>query len=268
MAQRWINGREILKRWEAEPFELLEADTPINSEEYFPELNIHIFKMQAERWVKKFSEAPIKRILLYNFSSKYEGAMIARDGLPPLPVIYAVVFEMDDYDKTTKMSAEDHLQYDLMGVRGERQQESYERLLAATKPNKRIADNEQYYDLMTKDFAKVYKNPPKPDYREEWQFYCKFRNTKLSANIRIDEPHIVLWQQNWGEKVQKWADRARKTEHINILQLCHILAYDDGSSATLPALWREYQMDERGPSIPETELLKIELELGSCSCSA
>jgi len=233
--------------------EELEANTSINPEEYFPELNIHILKMQAERWVKKFSGAPIKRILLYNFSSKYEGTIIARNGLPPHPAIYAIVFDLDDIDRTTNMSAEERLQYDLTGVREERLQESYERLLAATKPNKRIADNEQYHDLMTRDFEKIYKNPPKPGYREQWQSYCKFKNTRLSANIRIDEPYIVLWQQDWGQKVQEWADEARKKKLIDILKLCHVLAYDDGSSAKLPALWRKYHMDKRGPSIPETE---------------
>jgi len=156
-------------------------------EEYFPELNIHILKVQAERWAKNFTEAPIKSIVLYNFSSKYEGVGIARYDFQPSPIIYAIVFEVDEDEKTMNMTPEEHLHYDLAGVRGERPQESYERLLAATKPNKRISDNEQYSELMTQDFIKVYKQTPNWNYRAQWQFYVKFNNDSLNANVRTDE---------------------------------------------------------------------------------
>lgn len=186
-----------------------------NPEEYFPELNIHILKVQAERWAKKFSEAPIKRILLYNYSPKYEGLIIARHGGQPLPIIYAIVFELDAEDKTRGMRPEEHLKYDLDGVNGLRAQEPYERLLAATKPNKRIADKEQYYDLMTQDFRKVYKYPPKPNYREEWHFYVKFKNTDLNGNVRTDEPHIVLWPQDQGNEENKHQENEENIKDEN-----------------------------------------------------
>jgi len=202
-------------------------------EEYFPELNIHILKVQAERWVKKFSEAPIKRILLYNFSSKYEGIMISLYDFQPLPIIYAVVFEVDEDDKTMNMTPEEHMHYDLAGVRGDRPQESYERLLAATKPNKRISDNEQYYELMTQDFIKVYKQKPKPNYREEWQFYVKFNNDELNANVRTDEPYIILYPAT--------EDEARSAE---------LLSYNEaqlngGTAKNRPV---EYVFQKTGPT--------------------
>jgi hypothetical protein len=215
-----------------------------NPEDYFPELNIHLIKMQAERWVKKYSKAPIKRILLYNFSSKYEGTIIALHGSLPNITIYAIVFELDDYYKPMNMSTEQHLQYDLEGIRGERNHESYERLLAATKSNCTIADNEQYHDFMTRDFAKVYKTPPNSDYRKEWKFHCNFKNTWLSASVRTDEPHIVLWPLERAETIQKWAKTARHNGHIDILKLCHILAFDQESSTALPALWQAYEIEK------------------------
>lgn len=92
------------------------------------------------------------------------------------------------------------------GIKGEenggRALEPYERLLDATKLNKRLSDNEQYHDLMTADFEDVYTHPCENDYHAEWNFIVKFKNTELNANIKTDEPCVVLWDQesyNMGE---------------------------------------------------------------------
>lgn len=172
-----------------------------NAEEYFPEINIHILRIQAERWVKKFREAPIERISLYPYSPiEIEGEMLEMGIVSQTtPMMYAVVFKLDADNKEDDMSPEELLEYEAQGISGQRPLEPYERLYHATKPNKRLSDNEQYHDFMTRDFTNVYKWPVKDNYPEEWHFTCKFKNTELNANIKTDEPFVVLWRQNQPE---------------------------------------------------------------------
>lgn len=172
-----------------------------NPEEYFPGLHIHILKIQAERWIKKFPEAPIKRILLYNVSSPFEKEMgdIFGKSFKPYPHIYAIVFEVDAENKALKMTPDEQMKHDLQVKRGKHPQESYERLLEATEPNSRSPYEERYRTFITQGFKRVYKSSPKniDPYRKEWQFIVKFKTTNplnsgLSANIKTDEPHIIL----------------------------------------------------------------------------
>ena len=174
-------------------------------EKHFPNLHIHILKTQAKRWIEKFPEAPVKRILLYTISFQLEGYMPEIiESYKPNPAIYAVVFEVDEEDKTINMSQHELMEYDRLCMCVDRSTWaqyqaqyrsaaiSYERLWLATEPNLR---KKRYPKLVTADFAKVYKWPPKNNYLEEWRFIVKFKNAELNADIRTDEPHVVLWER-------------------------------------------------------------------------
>ena len=186
-----------------------------DSEKHFPRLHIHILKSHAERWIKKFPEAPVKRILLYSIHFESEGCMpYIIESYKPNPAIYAVVFEVDEEDKTINMTPEEQMEYDILCIRRQaalhldmetnerlllaRQHplESYERLLLATQPNLKKSDFKnltlKYLHLVTADFANVYKRPAKDNYLEEWRFIVKFKNTELNADIRTDEPFAIL----------------------------------------------------------------------------
>lgn len=201
-------------------------------EEYFPELHVHILKKQAEKWIKKFHEAPIKRILLYNFSSPFEGEMadLLGEEFKPFSHIYAIVFEVDADNKSlkpnpllatwflksfaplisdeciakarSKMIFQAQMEYNRQRITGERPLESYEELLDATEPNSRSSYEERYRYFITEDFKRVY-NPPVENidpYRKDWVFCVKFRNHDLDVNIRTDEPFVVLWEQEQQAK--------------------------------------------------------------------
>lgn len=170
------------------------------AEAYFPELNIREMKLRAERWVKKFHEARIKKVLLYKFSSPYEGEMaeLVEGSLKTFPYIYTIVFEVDAKNKAIEMSAEERMRYDLQKIRGKRPLESYERLLDATEPNTRKPYKERYRYFISEDFKLVYKRPPRDMalYREDWLFRVKFENSELNDNIRKDEPFLILFTCN------------------------------------------------------------------------
>ena len=174
-------------------------------EKHFPNLHIHILKTQAKRWIEKFPEAPVKRILLYTISFQLEGYMPEIiESYKPNPAIYAVVFEVDEEDKTINMSQHELMEYDRLCMCVDRSTWaqyqaqyrsaaiSYERLWLATEPNLR---KKRYPKLVTADFANVYEWPPKDNYLEEWRFIVKFKNAELNADIRTDEPHVVLWER-------------------------------------------------------------------------
>ena len=171
-------------------------------ENHFPGLHIHILKTQAEDWIEKFPKAPVKRILLYSISFQLEGYMLEIiESYKPNPAIYAVVFEVDEEDKTINMSQHELMEYDRLCMCVDRSTWaqyqaqyrsaaiSYERLWLATEPNLR---KKRYPKLVTADFAKVYKWPPKNNYLEEWRFIVKFKNAELNADIRTDEPFVIL----------------------------------------------------------------------------
>ena len=199
-------------------------------ENHFPGLHIHILKTQAEDWIEKFPKAPVKRILLYSISFQLEGYMLEIiESYKPNPAIYAVVFEVDEEDKTINMTPCEQIEYDKqciclmsIGYNGEFPQESYERLLFATQPNLRISDFKnlhlKYLKLVTADFANVYKWPPKDNYLEEWRFIVKFKNSELNANIRIDRPHVVLWEQKPQDK-NKPKLRPNQEDKINCQEI-------------------------------------------------
>lgn len=184
-------------------------------EKHFPRLDIHILKTHAERWIEKFPEAPIKRISLYSISFQLEGYVPdIIESYKPNPAIYAVVFDVDAEDKTINMTPDERMEYDILCIRREaalhldmepnerlllaRQHplESYERLYSATQPNLRRSDFKnlplKYLELVTADFANVYKWPAKDNYLEEWRFIVKFKNTELNADIRTEDPFVIL----------------------------------------------------------------------------
>ena len=175
-----------------------------DSEKHFPRLHIHILKTQAKRWIENYPEALVKRILLYSYSFQLEGYMPdIIESYEPNPAIYAVVFELDEVDKTLKMTESERMEYDKKCMRwicdGKKfPGASYEKLLFATRPNLRRENfknlPQEYLKLLTADFVNVYKWQPKDNYLEEWRFIVKFKNAELNASIRTDESHVVLWE--------------------------------------------------------------------------
>ena len=127
----------------------------------FRELNLKMLSNYAEDWADKFSEAKIKRIILYNVYP-----MTFDEESLKCPHQYAIVFEVDKEDK---------------------------RLLHAVS-----APGLHYF--ITAAFTNVYRGgvheiDPR---RKDWFFTVKFKNTELNANIRTEEPHVVLWQRMGG----------------------------------------------------------------------
>ena len=173
-------------------------------EKHFPRLHIHILETQAKRWIENYPEAPVKRILLYSYSFPLEGYMPdIIQSYEPDPAIYAVVFEVDEVDKTLKMTKSELTEYEnkcmcLDYDEKKFPEATYERLWFTTQPNLRRENfknlPQEYLKLVTADFARVYKWPAKDNYLEEWRFKVKFKNAELNANIRKDGPHVVLWE--------------------------------------------------------------------------
>jgi len=166
------------------------------AQEAFPELSIPALQKHAEIWMRKFHEAPIRRILLYRFLSPYEGEMADcfGEGFKSFPHIYAVVFELDAKDKTLQMNPEERMEYDRMKIERKRPLEPYERLLDATEPNTRRPYENRYRYFITAAFRDVYRDfiGDIDPYRKDWYFTLKFQNTTLSSNIRVDEQPVVL----------------------------------------------------------------------------
>ena len=169
-------------------------------EEYFPDLRIHFLKIQANRWVKRYNEAPIQRVLLCSFSSPYEGIM-SEQRLPsePMPIKYAVVFEVDAKDKTVDMDQDEMDEYRNADLTGQRSLESYERLLDATGEYKNGHIKILNLNFITADFERVYnKQTSINEFIEEWIFRIKFNNRDWDSRIKTDEQHVVLFGKAQG----------------------------------------------------------------------
>ena len=85
-----------------------------NPEDFFPGLRIPLLKEHAKRWLKKYSETPIKRILLYKFSSPCRGEIADDVGEEFIHFqhVYAIVFEVNTVNKLLEMSTADLMAYD------------------------------------------------------------------------------------------------------------------------------------------------------------
>ncbi|RJQ53549.1 MAG: hypothetical protein C4530_17860 [Desulfobacteraceae bacterium] len=74
------------------------------SQDSFPDLNVDELKRYANRWIDKYRSVPISKIDLYHYSTEYPNEheqMLQERGIrpedrKPLPVKYAIVFEMAD----------------------------------------------------------------------------------------------------------------------------------------------------------------------------
>jgi len=122
---------------------------PLN---YFPELNLQNLKLRTEkRWIKKYPEAKIQRVVLYRYSSMYQKYA---DGSIPTTK-YGIVFEVPfDNDPNSP-------------------EETYKGLERDTEYYVAGPRTEPYRKLITPDFTGVYKNPPREVNRWEWNFFVR-----------------------------------------------------------------------------------------------
>ena len=168
-------------------------------EGFFPTLRLDILGDYAERWFKKYTEAPITRISLHKYASPLECAIANDVGeeFKPLPHKYAVVFEVDAENKATEMGQKELMEYDRPKISWEPSLEPYESLLDATEPNSRTPYEERYQEFIGEDFKQVYDFSvgDMDIHRKDWVFCVKFTNSELNANIKVDGPCVVLWRQ-------------------------------------------------------------------------
>ncbi len=67
---------------------------------------------------------------------------------------------------------------------------------------------------------------------------------KHGVSLTTENYAITEELSDLDQNIQAWANKARHNGHIDILKLCHILAFDQKSSAALPALWQAYEIEK------------------------
>lgn len=169
-------------------------------EKYFQDLSFDVLSSRAERWAKTYyPEVPIKRVLLYNYNSKFAGYILnsrpRKDSAPGrrLPG-YAIVFDVGADDETATLTPDEEFAYTKKRVRGEIPETPIDRLIQDTQLRATV-DASSYPQFLQADFRRVYKDPPGEIPPNSWAFAIKFRNAELQDSIRDEacEPFVVLW---------------------------------------------------------------------------
>jgi len=140
----------------------------VTSSEYFDELNLQELIRYAKRWAREYPF--INRIVLYEYYSRHTPEI--EDKFGEVPTIYAVVFEINDFDNDDP---------------------EFLNFLFITGYSKTIKDNLTYNRLIRKRFSSVYKDKPDKDYWREWRFIPKRPSDKFHAPAIIDDHPFVLY---------------------------------------------------------------------------
>jgi hypothetical protein len=146
----------------------------------FPELNIDYLKEMADRWVNKYPDVQFDRIVLYRYAS---------DAGPSIPVKYAVVFEMQGYERKYEYLANDS-----------KRQTKFKRKMGAKDPHERFIWDTNFWStiqvkpqILHSDFTGAYENIAPEDWHREWEFIPQYKGLTLPLQVRVDEGCIVLY---------------------------------------------------------------------------
>jgi len=173
-----------------------------NNSKYFPRLNIDVLKVHAARWATQWPDVPIDRIVLYKYASKFQ---MYYDEPIKSKKKYAIVFEVSYLDIISNIvTPKGHLKHDLKVARGIATQNHYEKFVKDIEYDTSVIQNKKYKALITADFTDVYCNTSEDTFIEEWVFFPRplVYNPEekeqmpmgLPANVRMDEPYIILYQ--------------------------------------------------------------------------
>jgi len=177
--------------------------------ESFSHLNLPVLKDKARSWVDGFSDEPIKRIILYQYSRP------PKERSKPLwdfKAVYAIVFEVDADDHRVNMNSEEGARFLEEKLKDKRALFPGERLLDATGQYQTVGDENQRAYFLTADFECVYKTPPSSDFLEKWVFRVKFNNKPLDPNIRDEGPNVILYHAT--EEKESSLPSNNKDEHF------------------------------------------------------
>jgi hypothetical protein len=148
----------------------------------FPELRIDFLKTIAARWVKKYSDVQFERILLYRYASDFG---------PSIPVKYAVVFEIQHYERVYEdLYDDDYDQTEFKRVEGAN--DPYERFIWDTNFRSTMRESPE---ILYPDFSRAYKNIAPENCHLEWVFIPQYKGLSLPLQVRVDEGFVVLYPQ-------------------------------------------------------------------------
>jgi hypothetical protein len=139
---------------------------------------------------------------------------------------YAIVFEVSYFDKLSHIvTPKGHLKYDYKHASGIGTPNHYEKFVKDIEYNTSVIQYKKYKALITADFTDVYWDTPEDTFIEEWVFFPrpivynpeekKQMPMGLPVNVRLDEPHEILFQ---AKKVKKQDIFSSKYENDIIVQ--------------------------------------------------
>jgi hypothetical protein len=171
-----------------------------NHPDEFPDLRFSQLERYANRWLKKFHDLPIERILLFDHSSKFE-QYYDFDNL--IPSKYAIVFVFS-HNQTSpywevmhrvlpigagSLDPNEHIQ----ALNNPTQFDEFIRVIGLYRKARHV----KYKGLIDSGFTSVYDSGEKPkdakEMAEEWRFPFSMPNDdeifghEPNANVRTDE---------------------------------------------------------------------------------
>jgi hypothetical protein len=182
---------------------------------FFPRLNIDVLNVHAKRWAAQYPDVPIDRIVLYNYASKFQ----KHYDKPIKYKKYAVVFEISCEDKLYGLPGEKLLKYDLAVVNNEITPDPYYCFVKDLEIDTSIFPGKMFKALITEDFTNVYWEKPEDTFRNEWIFFSrplvynperkKIMPMGLPVNVRVNEPHIILFQAEEDIGQEEHSDKSK-----------------------------------------------------------
>lgn len=142
----------------------------IDTQNYFPRLNLDVLKEFAKRFVKKHFELPVTNITLYRYH--YEKSSDDKQK-------YALVYEVD-----SKVKQSDILR---------------DKIVELQEQSGWIGGSDSDMEAAKKfgidaGFADLYIETAPEDYFKEWNFYLKTTDEKMPIGIMVEEKSLVLYQ--------------------------------------------------------------------------
>lgn len=169
----------------------------------FPEINISFLKETAKRWVGKYPDVQFDQILLYRYAS---------DSGPSIPVKYAVVFEIQHYERVYEDLYDDDYQLtEFKRMKGAN--DPYERFIWHTNFRSTIVhpvDDKDKPEVLYPDFSRAYKNIAPERWYFEWVFIPQYKGISLPLQVRVDEGQVVLYQHQNARQHEKQDPVARQ----------------------------------------------------------
>lgn len=153
-----------------------------NSQQDFPEFRFTHLERYAKRWVQKYPNIQIERIILYRYHNKYEERVrVHSDDKWPITK-YAVILEFSGCDEVSSADVES---YPMEG------DDECTKFMKEALHTGWHGDAHAFIDSAF--FRVVYAQPTKDDVHREWKFFPKRVNDELDPDILENEPCSVLY---------------------------------------------------------------------------